>query len=179
MGISRPILRNTGNAIRLPERWTLEQQQYATKAEAEAALEALRRGERLTRGREDLPRHFVGKSQAELHALGSALASALRGAAEPVGRPLESPFGSHLLRLEARLPGGATAEVLWLPGCGRITSGDAREASLNRFFPNRCGDAMALTIGASLLAGSGEDSPSFASQRLLFKQGPRDSPSAP
>ena len=121
---------------RLPERWTFEQQQYATKAEAEAALEALRRGEGLPRGREDLPRHFVGKSQAELQqALGSALASALREVPQNQwAGPLESPFGSHLLRLGARLPAELPPLSFVAPRVRTDYLRDAREASLNRFF---------------------------------------------
>ena len=121
---------------RLPERWTFEQQQYATKAEAEAALEALRRGEGLPRGREDLPRHFVGKSQAELQqALGSALASALREVPQNQwAGPLESPFGSHLLRLGARLPAELPALSFVAPRVRTDYLRDAREESLNRFF---------------------------------------------
>lgn len=121
---------------RLPERWTFEQQQYATKAEAEAAPEALRRGEGLPRGREDLPRHFVGKSQAELQqALGSALASALREVPQTQwAGPLESPFGSHLLRLKARLPAEPPPLSFVAPRVRTDYLRDAREASLNLFF---------------------------------------------
>ena len=121
---------------RLPERWTFEQQQYATAEEAEAALEALRRGEALPRGLEDLPRHFVGKSQAELQqALGSTLASALPEVPpnQWVG-PLESPFGSHLLRLEARLPSEVPPLSFVAPRVRTDYLRDAREASLDRFY---------------------------------------------
>ena len=121
---------------RLPERWTFEQQQYATAEEAEAALEALRRGEALPRGLEDLPRHFVGKSQAELQqALGSTLASALPEVPPNlwVG-PLESPFGSHLLRLEARLPSEVPPLSFVAPRVRTDYLRDAREASLDRFY---------------------------------------------
>jgi len=115
---------------RLPERWTFEQQQYATAEEAEAALEALRRGEALPRGLEDLPRHFVGKSQAELQqALGSTLASALPEVPPNlwVG-PLESPFGSHLL------PSEVPPLSFVAPRVRTDYLRDAREASLDRFY---------------------------------------------
>lgn len=114
---------------RLPERWTFEQHQYATAAEAEAALEALRQGEAFPRGLEDLPRHFVGKSQAELQqALGSALASALPEVplnqwVGPAGKPLWKPPSAP----RGPPSGGGTAPGLRGPaGADRLSPGCPR-----------------------------------------------------
>ena len=48
--------------------------------------------------------------------------------------PLESPFGSHLLRLEARLPSEVPPLSFVAPRVRTDYLRDAREASLDRFY---------------------------------------------
>ncbi|MEY3042444.1 MAG: hypothetical protein RLZZ174_1526 [Pseudomonadota bacterium] len=121
---------------RLPERFTFEQRLYPTRQAAEAALARIQAGGAPPIGLQDLPQSYVGKSEAELQqALGSAFASALaRLPLRTWTGPVTSTFGSHLVRIETRLPPEVPPLAFVAPRVRTDYLRAQREASLDRFF---------------------------------------------